>query len=52
MKKAIIATGGHQYLVHEGETLATSLLQGSEGYKHRAEAKIESHAITVSLEKA
>lgn len=27
MKKAIIATGGHQYLVHEGETLEVELLK-------------------------
>jgi large subunit ribosomal protein L21 len=27
MKKAIIATGGHQYLVHEGETLEVETLQ-------------------------
>lgn len=26
MKQAIIATGGHQYLVHEGETLEVSTL--------------------------
>lgn len=27
MKKAIIATGGHQYLVQEGETLEVELLK-------------------------
>lgn len=32
MKQAIIATGGHQYLVHEGETLEVELL-GSDDKK-------------------
>ena len=27
MKQAIIATGGHQYLVHEGETLEVETMQ-------------------------
>lgn len=29
MKKAVIATGGKQYIVTEGETLEVELLQGS-----------------------
>jgi large subunit ribosomal protein L21 len=28
MKKAVIAVGGHQYLVREGETLEVNLLNG------------------------
>ncbi len=31
MKKAVIATGGKQYLVAEGETLEVELLKGNEG---------------------
>ena len=30
MKKAVISTGGKQYLVHEGETLNVELLKGAE----------------------
>ncbi len=30
MKKAVITTGGHQYLVSEGETLDIELLQSSD----------------------
>jgi len=31
MKKAVIATGGKQYLVHEGETLNVELVKGEKG---------------------
>lgn len=31
MKKAVIATGGKQYLVSEGETLSVELLKGEKG---------------------
>lgn len=31
MKKAVIATGGKQYLVSEGETLNVELLKGQKG---------------------
>lgn len=30
MKKAVIATGGKQYLVYEGETLSVEVLKGAE----------------------
>jgi large subunit ribosomal protein L21 len=30
MKKAVIATGGKQYLVHEGETLRVELLKSAD----------------------
>lgn len=31
MKKAVIQTGGKQYLVREGETLAVELIKGEKG---------------------
>lgn len=31
MKKAVITTGGKQYLVHEGELLDVELVKGKEG---------------------
>ena len=31
MKKAVIATGGKQYLVQEGETLSVELIKGEKG---------------------
>ena len=31
MKKAVITTGGHQYLVSEGETLNVELVQAEKG---------------------
>lgn len=31
MKKAVIATGGHQYLVAEGETISVELIKDAKG---------------------
>jgi len=47
MKKAIIATGGHQYLVSEGETLEVETLQDEKTAKFDALLVIDGDKVTV-----
>jgi large subunit ribosomal protein L21 len=47
MKKAIIATGGHQYLVSEGETLEVEKLLDEKTAKFEAMLVIDGDKVTV-----
>jgi len=47
MKKAIIATGGHQYLVSEGETLEVETIQDEKTTKFDALLVIDGDKVTV-----
>ena len=47
MKKAIIATGGHQYLVHEGQTLEVETLKEEKSLSFEALLVIDGDKITV-----
>ena len=47
MKKAIIATGGHQYLVSEGETLEVETIQEDKTTKFDALLVIDGDKVTV-----
>ena len=47
MKKAIIATGGHQYLVHEGETFEVETLPDEKKASFDALLVIDGDKVTV-----
>lgn len=47
MKKAVIATGGHQYLVSEGETLEVETLKDEKTVKFDALLVIDGDKVTV-----
>ncbi len=47
MKKAIITTGGHQYLVHEGETFEVEKLTEEKTVKFDALLVIDGDTVTV-----
>jgi large subunit ribosomal protein L21 len=47
MKKAVILTGGHQYLVHEGETFTVETLQEEKTATFEALLVIDGDKITV-----
>ncbi len=47
MKKAIIATGGHQYLVSEGETIEVELIGGDKTTSFEPLLVIDGDSITV-----
>lgn len=47
MKKAVIATGGHQYLVKEGETLEVELIKDEKSLSFEALLVIDGEKTTV-----
>ena len=47
MKKAVILTGGHQYLVHDGEILEVEKLSDEKSVKFEALLVIDGEKVTV-----
>ncbi len=47
MKKAVILTGGHQYLVSEGQTIEVELLEDEKPLKFEALLVIDGDKVTV-----